>query len=164
MRPTRLRSLALPAIAILALAIAAPASAANPPGNNGTVKVDSQVFDTFPDNQPHTGCVFQVDFYGFDAGSLYATATFAVMTSCEDIVVKTDTVFIGEDTNAGGGSVTGLDQEKTYDLNNDLYAYDANPNQGVHVRLTVHADGATNADTKSKTFWAKGCVYQNQDN
>ena len=41
---------------------------ADPPGNNGTVKVDGVVFDDHPDNEPHVGCVFQIDWYGFDEG------------------------------------------------------------------------------------------------
>lgn len=156
-------ALAVPAAALLAVTLGLPGAAANPPGNNGTVKVDAEPMDTLPDNQPHAGCVFQVDFYGFDAGSLWATATFAVMTAGDDIPVLTsDPVFIGEDSNAGGGSVTGIDREVTFDLNERLYAFDTNPQQGVHVRLTVHADGASNADTKTKTFWATGCHHEDQ--
>ena len=158
---TRSRAIAIGAVALLSLAATVPAVAANPPGNNGTVKVDSQEFDTLPDNEPHAGCIFQVDFYGFDAGALYATATFAVITSGDDIPVLTDHAFIGEDSNAGGGSVTGIDQQQTYNLGDELYAHDTG--KGVHVRLTVHADGATNADTKYKTFWAMGCQPENQD-
>jgi hypothetical protein len=122
------------------------------------VKVDAELLDTMPDNQPHTGCVFQVAFYGFDEGDLFAEASFAVMTPGGDIpVVTDDRYFIGYDSNAGGGSAAGLDRLVSYDLNEALYPYNTNPQQGVHVRLTVHAMGATNADTKTKTFWATGC-------
>jgi hypothetical protein len=162
-RTSRLR-VAFTTAALLVTTLAVPSAAANPPGNNGTIKVDAQVFDTLPDNQPHTGCIFQVDYYGFDEGSLYATATFAVMMPTQDIPVYTDTHFIGEDSNAGGGSVAGIDQQVTYDLNEALYTYDTYPKQGIHLRLTVHADGASNADTKSKTFWATGCRHQDPDN
>jgi len=45
------------------LALAAPAGAkGNPPGDNGTVKIDRVAFDDAPNNEPHAGCVFQVDF------------------------------------------------------------------------------------------------------
>ncbi len=47
-------------------------AAANPPGNNGTIKIDGVPFDDHPDNQPHVGCIFQVDFYGFDASRTYS--------------------------------------------------------------------------------------------
>ncbi len=39
-----------------------------PPGNNGTIKIDGAAFDDAPNNEPHVGCTFQVDFYGFDEG------------------------------------------------------------------------------------------------
>jgi hypothetical protein len=29
------------------------------------VKVDGTSFDDLPNNEPHVGCVFQVDFYGY---------------------------------------------------------------------------------------------------
>ena len=48
------------------------------PGNNGTVKIDGVEFDTHPDNEPHVGCVFQVDWYGFDEGDLFSHVTFEV--------------------------------------------------------------------------------------
>ena len=72
---------ALPVIGGVALAAvigaAGPAGAqADPPGNNGTVKIDGVEFDDHPDNEPHVGCEFQVDFYGFDEGDLYADVTF----------------------------------------------------------------------------------------
>ncbi|MDP9220598.1 MAG: hypothetical protein M3P23_08675 [Actinomycetota bacterium] len=51
---------------------AAPAFAADPAGNNGTIKIDSKPFDDAPNNEPHVGCKFQVDFYGFDASRTYS--------------------------------------------------------------------------------------------
>src|SRR5262245_62104723 len=89
-----------------------PASG-DPPGNNGVVKVDGEEFDDAPNNEPHVGCTFQVDFYGFDAGDLFANVTFeAHPPTGSDTVVLTDTVFIGEDDNKGGGSESGLDASK----------------------------------------------------
>jgi hypothetical protein len=70
-------------------------------------------------------------------------------------VLLTDTVFIGEDDNAGGGSQAGLDASATYTLNFD--GIQPHPNQGFHVKLTIHADGAQGADTKHKVFWVTGC-------
>ena len=55
---------------LLALVVAAPVSAKNPAGNNGTVKIDGLEWDNHPDNEPHVGCTFEVDFYGFDEGGL----------------------------------------------------------------------------------------------
>ena len=56
----------------LALAgFAAPAAFAVA-GNNGTIKIDDVEFDDHPHNEPHVGCTFQVDFYGYDEGDLDA--------------------------------------------------------------------------------------------
>ena len=106
---------------LVAASLAGLASAApNPPGNNGTIKIDDTPFDDAPNNEPHVGCVFQVDFYGYDEGDLDATVTFEAhpptLRAGEDQVLLTDTVFIGEDDNSGGGSEAGLDASETYTL------------------------------------------------
>jgi hypothetical protein len=139
------------------LALAGLASAApNPPGNNGTIKVDDVPFDDAPNNQPHVGCTFQVDFYGYDQGDLFADVTFEAHPPTGPVqVLATDTVFIGEDDNAGGGSQAGLDASATYTL--DFDGIQPHPNQGFHVKLTIHADGSQGADTKHKVFWVTGC-------
>ena len=97
------------------LAGAGGAAAANPPGNNGTVKIDDTPFDDLPNNEPHVGCSFQVDFYGYDEGDLDAQVTFEAHPPTGPVqVLLTDTVFIGEDDNSGGGSEAGLDASVTY--------------------------------------------------
>jgi hypothetical protein len=148
-------AVALAALAAITL-FASAASAADPPGDNGTIKVDRLPFDDHPDNEPHVGCTFQVDFYGFDEGALFADVTFeAHPPTGPDQTLLTDTVFIGQDSNDGGGSVAGLDASETYTL--DLSGIEPHPNQGVHVKLTIHADGSQGADTKYKVFWVTGC-------
>jgi hypothetical protein len=133
----------------------ASAAVAEPPGNNGTVKIDGEEFDTHPDNEPHVGCVFDVDFCGFDAGDLDADVEFVVHPPTgKDTLLLDDTVFIGEDA-AGGG--TDLDAEAEYDLSAALASFDAHPQQGFHVKLRVHAEGSQGADTKHKVFWVEGC-------
>jgi hypothetical protein len=134
-------------------------SAANPPGNNGTVKIDRLPFDTHPDNQPHVGCRFQVDWYGFDKGNLFSNVTFEVHPPTgKPAVLLTDRVFIGEDDNSGGGSVAGLDAQREYNLANALRGYTPHPNQGFHVKLTIRTDGSQGANTKHKVFWVQGCA------
>ena len=127
-----------------------PAVAA--PGNNGTVKIDGIEFDTHPNNEPHVGCVFQADFYGYDEGDLEATASFALHPPTGTAHLVTETAGIGEDP-AGGG--TDLDAEITVDLTSALAASGATPHpiQGYHVKLTVHAEGSIGADVKHKVFW-----------
>jgi len=146
-------------IAALALGIAVPAlsqGVPNPPGNNGTIKIDDLEFDDHPNNEPHVGCVFQVDFYGYDEGDLFADVTFrAHPPTGSGQVLLTDTVFIGEDDNSGGGSQAGVDASETYTL--DLSGFTPHPQQGFHVKLTINADGSQGADKKHKVFWVQDC-------
>jgi len=145
-------------IGIVMAAPAGAAAAGDPPGNNGTIKIDGKPFDDAPDNEPHPGCVFQVDFYGFDAGNLNADLTFEAVAPTAGGVVLTDTVPIGEDSHAGGGSEAGLDASRTYDLSSELAKIEPQRNQGWHVRLTVHADGSQGSDVKHKVFWVDDCA------
>jgi hypothetical protein len=128
------------------------------PGNNGTVKIDGEEFDTHPENEPHVGCVFHVEFYGYEEGAPNANVTFHVWPPTSGMAtILEDTVFIGQDDNSGGGSEAGLDAEATYDLTAWLADFEPNPQQGWHVRLTVNADGSQGADVKHKTFRGSGC-------
>jgi hypothetical protein len=131
-------------------------AAPNPPGNNGTVKIDRVPFDSHPNNEPHVGCKFQVDFYGYDKGDLFAAVKFESHPPTGPVrVLKTDRVFIGEDSNAGGGSQAGLDASRTYTLS--FGNIQPHPKQGFHVKLTVNAQGSQGADVKHKVFWVKSC-------
>jgi len=139
----------------LVVAVAGPARAQeDPAGNNGTVKIDGVEFDSHPDNQPHVGCEFQVDFYGFDEGDFTADVTFEAYPPTAGGELLTDVVDIGEDA-AGGG--VDLDASATYDLTDALAGIEPHPEQGWHVKLTVNAEGSQGADKKFKVFWVTGC-------
>ena len=142
---------------LLALVVAAPVAAKNPPGNNGTVKVDGVEWDVHPNNEPHVGCVFEVDFYGFDLGVGNAEVIFEAHAPTGRGVLDTRSVDIGHDDNDGGGSEAGWDAKVEVDLTDALSAYPVHPQQGYHVKLTVHAPGSQGADTKHKVFWVSGC-------
>jgi hypothetical protein len=157
MSSSRTRLVGIAATAAMALAFTAAPVLADPPGNNGTVKIDGVAFDSHPDNEPHVGCPFQVDFYGFDEGDLYATVTFAAHPPSGTGTILTDSVFIGEDDNSGGGSEAGLDASRTYDLSGLLDGLYFHPEQGYHIKLTVNAEGSQGADTKHKVFWVTDC-------
>ena len=151
---------ALAAVAgiVLATVFGGASSSADPPGNNGTVKIDGVEFDDHPDNEPHVGCVFQVDWYGFDEGDFFSHVTFEVHPPTGKLVILLeDDVFIGEDGNSGGGSEAGLDASETYDLSALLQDFQPHPQQGWHVKLTVNNDGSQGADVKHKVFWVSGC-------
>jgi hypothetical protein len=133
------------------------AAAPKPPGNNGTIKIDGVPFDRAPDNEPYVGCLFQVDFYGYDEGDLSAEVSVEAQPPTGPArVLLSDTVVIGEDDNAGGGSQAGLDASEAYTL--DFTGLQPHPNQGFHVKLTVRADGSQGADVKHKVFWVTGCA------
>jgi hypothetical protein len=137
----------------VALAGLATPAFADPPGNNGTIKIDDVVFDDHPNNEPHVGCKFQVDFYGFDEDEdLFAKVTFKAHPPTGDHeVLLTDKVFIGEDDNSGGGGEAGLDASRTYIL--DFGDIEPHPNQGFHVKLTIKTDDGR----KHKVFWVEEC-------
>src|SRR5215218_9948841 len=130
-------ALSAAATATFVAGVGSASAGPNPPGNNGTIKIDDTPFDDLPNNEPHVGCTFQVDFYGYDEGDLDATVTFEAhlptQRAGDDQVLLTDTVFIGEDDNSGGGSEAGLDASETYTL--DFTGITPHPVQGFHVKL-----------------------------
>src|ERR1700675_4285351 len=128
----------------------------DPPGNNGTVKVDGLPFGDQQSNEPHVSCLLQVDFYGFDEGPLNGTATFELQPPTGRGFLLSDSTFIGQGP-AGGGN--DLDASLTEDLSGAIAVSgsSAQAHQGFHVALTVHADGSIGSDVKHKTFWVSGC-------
>ena len=137
----------------------APAAFADPPGNNGTVKVDGVEFDTAPGNNPHAeDCIFQIDFYGFDAGGLEASVNFTGQAPTgKDISLLDDTVTL-EDDAAGGG--TDLDAQRTYNLSSLIGQLgEPQDNQGFHIKLQVDVPEGTHstAFSKHKVFWVEEC-------
>jgi hypothetical protein len=128
-------------------------AAANPPGNNGTVKIEGEAFDRLHDNDPHVGCAFFVQWYGFDAGTRTTTVTFTAQAptgSGETLLADTFDF-------TGSGSGNQLDAQVSYDLTAALAAYSPQPQQGFHVKLTVNTDGAQGSDVKHKVFWVSDC-------
>ncbi|HUR18382.1 MAG TPA: hypothetical protein VMZ51_05515 [Acidimicrobiales bacterium] len=136
---------------------AAPGTRPGPPGNNGTIKVDGVDFDSHPNNEPHVDCIFEIDFYGFDA-SQPVTVSFALQSPTTGGTITgtapSGTTLDGDD-NSFGGSERGLDGSLRYTLG--FSGVSPHPKQGYHVKLTVHAPGAKGADTKHKVFWVEPC-------
>ena len=147
------------ALGLLGL-LAAPALA-DPPGNNGTVKIDGLELDEHPNNEPHPGCLFEVDFYGFGP-NLTATSTFFAWppTGSMQEVLSLDTVHDGDDSE-GGGSEAGWDGGTgLIDLSPYLAGIIPHPQQGFHVKLLVEVpEGSDSAAySKYKVFWVT-CEY-----
>ena len=126
------------------------------PGNNGTIKIDGIAFDDHPNNEPHPTCTFQVDFYGYEQGDLFAKTKFWAIppTGKRILLLEDEGIFIGEDA-AGGG--TDLDAAREYDLSFALEEFMAHVNQGYHIKLRVNAPHSIGKDTKFKAFWVTGC-------
>jgi hypothetical protein len=139
---------------LLVLGWAGPANA-DPPGNNGTIKIDGIRFDSHPDNEPHVGCSFQIDFYGYEANTPVAMV-FAVQPPTGFAVIYTETGTLDDDDATGGGSEAGLDGSFTIELTDALAGYEP-PN---HVKLTVVTDDGNpnGARVKHKVFWVTDCT------
>ena len=154
-RKARLISVAL-ATAMLG-AIGASTAAVAAPGNNGTVKIDGVDINKQQNaNEPHVGCDFSVEWYGFDAGAV-STVTFEAHPPTGSGVLLNDTVQLDADDASGGGSPAGLDGVAFYQLDFDPVLHFFHPKQGYHVKLTVNTTGSIGADTKHKVFWVQGC-------
>ena len=123
-----------------------------PPGNNGTIKVDGEPFDTSRGNEPHPGCVFRINFFNYDGDSVHATYEFDLHPPSGSGVLLSDAIDFtgGKGYDASTGSI---------DLTSALASAGAkaNRNQGYHVALTVHASGSIGSDVKHKVFWVSEC-------
>lgn len=131
----------------------------DPAGNNGTVKIAALGdLDSIPNNTPHPGCSFQVEWYGFDEGEdVVSTVTFAAHAPTSDVLIggtSPSEVFVGGDPASGAGTETGLDGRQVYDLTFDG---EPHPKQGYHVKLTVSTPRSLGNDTKTKVFWVAPC-------
>jgi LPXTG-motif cell wall-anchored protein len=139
------------------LALATPAwAAADPPGANGTVKIDGVPLDNGIDNEPHVSCDFEVDFFDFDKGER-ANIVFSVQspTGQRTELLRRDGVLVSDDPASGGKP----DPDETFRFSATqlgLAAYTPHPKQGYHVKLTVERIGAPGAG-KHKVFWVEPC-------
>ncbi len=119
------------------------------PGNNGTIKIDGEPYDTSKGQEAHVGCDFRVLYWGFDEGDdLQSVLTFTAQAPTAGDFEFTDTITLGE----GEPDVAG-----PYNLVDELVAagIKPHPQQGWHIRLTTNTEYAQGADTKHKVFWIK---------
>ena len=131
----------------------------DPAGNNGTVKIAPLgELDSIPNNTPHPGCTFQIEWYGFDEGAdVVSTVSFAAHSPTSDVVIggtSPSQVPVGGDPASGAGTETGLDGRQAYTLTFDG---EPHPKQGYHVKLTVSTPHSLGNDTKTKVFWVAPC-------
>ena len=112
---------------------------------------------TLPNNEPHVGCDFQVDFYGYDEGDLFADVTFDAHppTGPGPDAVDRHRVHRRGRQQRRRRPRPAWTPRQTYIL--DFGSIEPHPVQGFHVKLTVNADGSQGADVKHKVFWVTGC-------
>ena len=119
----------------------------------GTVKVEGEDIDDLPNNKPHEGCVFTIEWRGF-AGSSLVTATLTLVNPTAG-GSKSASVNLDGDP-AGGGN--DLDATVVLDLLDIPGIEDVEPHMiagkpSLHVRL----DATTPTGEKHKVFWAINC-------
>lgn len=166
------RALALVGVAALFGGFALPQQhvAAEPAGNNGTVKVDEVAFDGGPgegpghDNDPHLAeCSGQVEWYGFDTGDLPATVTFTVWPPTADTAPEAERELVLETVVHDGdgpgvpNDAAALDGVLEFDLTELLEPFTPQENQGFHVKIVVETPNSQGSDVKHKVFWVEGC-------
>jgi hypothetical protein len=142
---------------LVASAAIAVGTAGAAPGNNGDVKVNGASIDSIPNNDPHQGCQFSVEFYNFDLLSPDATYSFTLSAPTQSPgtgLLASGTVVIG------GGPLPGFDQLDAValvDLSAPLGASGATAaKQGFHVTLDVTTPDTNGNGSKSKVFWVSG--------
>lgn len=131
----------------------------NPPGNNGTVKIEQLDADGIPQNNPHLSCQLRVEWYGFDEGDdVISQVSFAPQAPTSGSTISVDgntSVPVGGDPASGAGTPTGLDGSEVYTLS---FTGAPHPQQGYHVKLTVHTPYSLGNDSKTKVFWVEPCA------
>lgn len=124
---------------------------AAPPGNNGTIKIDGVPLDAGHDNDPHVGCAFTLEFFGYDAGTNTADVTFTAHSPTGTGTLRTDR-FAFTDTRSHGGAT--FDADRPYDLSSAVTGLSPS-RQGYHVAVSVSVDGGP---PKHKVFWMSPCA------
>ncbi|HYF74827.1 MAG TPA: hypothetical protein VD864_18510 [Nocardioides sp.] len=129
----------------------------DPAGNNGTVKIAGPGDEAgHPSNNPHPGCTFLIEWFGFDEGAdVVSTVSFASQAPTSDVVLGGTSpaeVFVGGDPASGG---TDLDGRQAYSL---TFQGEPHPKQGYHVKVTVATPRSLGNDTKTKVFWVEPCA------
>lgn len=151
-RALALTALTVPAVALMALPAYGAADAPN--GNNGTIKIDGVAMDEGNENNPHPGCSFVVDFFGYDVGTRTATLEFEGQAPTGGGMLLTDTFTFEVASRESGNE---LNHSRPVDLTDELAGIEPHPQQGWHVKLTAHVEGAQGADVKHKVFWIEEC-------
>jgi hypothetical protein len=146
-------------VAVLAAAPGGPAGAADknppgdPPGNNGTVKIERDgPADEDKGNEPiGDGCIIWLEYYGFDQGQTADITFTAQPPSGTSVLVADKAVPISDDAAGGGQDRDGV---IAYNLTSAVQGLKAHPKQGYHIKLSSDSLQAPGG-AKHKVFWIK---------
>lgn len=135
------------------------------PGNNGTVKIeDVEDYDGTPNNVPHVGCDFQVEWFGFDeGGDIVSDVEFlahAPTGGQGPAPYAPENVDVGGDGQSGAGTESGWDGAQPYSLD---FTGDPHPKHGYHVKLTTTTGYSQGSRVKHKVFWVDSCEETDED-
>jgi hypothetical protein len=145
-----------------AVALSQPAAATDqPPGANGSVKIDENPVDSDPSNEPHVGCGFTVQFFGFDEDTNTADVTFYGWEPSGDGSAVTPVEGRSSFTFEGGNSPSNTaTHTESYEL--DTEGLVPNDKGEVHIKVDVKVtDTGGKVDFhKFKVFWTGSCDEQ----
>lgn len=142
----------------------------DPPGNNGTVKIEQDAAgDEDLGNEPHgDNCSLWLEFYGFDENQ-YADITFELQPptkpkGSDPVLLQDKNVLISKDAAGGGPNDPETDTDVAsknygYILSEKLDGITAHPKQGYHIKLSVDVKDAPGA-SKHKVFWLADCTEE----
>ena len=119
-------------------------------GNSGHLEVSEVGGPADSSNDPHVGCSFDLQWYGYQRSD--ATVRFESQApTAGAVITKTqgpDKVSLGS---AASGSV--MNAARTYTLK--FTGADPQANQGYHVKVSTDAAGAKGASGNYKVFWVE---------
>lgn len=125
----------------------------NPPGNNGTFKVDGPEYDDGKGNEPHVTCSFRLVFYGFDNGQRGSINIDGHAPTGSGRVATRSDVLLSDDDAGGGKDRDAVFVFTPADL--DLTGQTPHPKQGYHLKVTVLTGEP--GGKKHKMFWLEPC-------
>jgi hypothetical protein len=113
--------------------------------NSGTIKIASLGSDTHPEDEPHPGCAFRVDFYGFREGWL--TTEVSLQPPSGRQFLDSARVHISED-GRGNEYQTSI----AFDMMERLRAIDGQAER-FHILVDARRDDARGNGSKTKVLW-----------
>lgn len=133
----------------------------NPPGNNGTIKIEGIILEEGPntpghDNDPHVSCPFAIQWYGIDNGLQRVTVAFTAQPPSGQFQAVPVTSGPTSFSDFGSGAGGTFNFSRTYQL--DTSGLHKQPQQGYHVKVVVTDTFSQGNDTKSKVFWLGLCT------